>query len=308
MAQNIPLRGLALTAVLAGLAGCSLSPLARRTSDFSSAAMATSIELTAAYDTVETVHRQRQTARLVREYDPARGLDRNAIQPLFPAKDRKVREQIVASLTRYAETLAAVSGDQPLKAVDTGAQALNTSLHSLASSDELASYVKQAGVSGVDLNLATSALDALGRALVERKRAHELPGLLKAMKEPVHNICALLAGEIGEPGVHGLRAQLAQDYETLLHEQNTFIKDNAALSPSERRAEIEQLPRLVEAEAAGDRALAATQEALLQLARTHDALAETAQAKDAPGFRALLAELVADEQQVRTFYAKLPTQ
>ena len=60
--------------------GCSLSPLARRTTDFSTAATAAATQASAAYDTVEQAHRQRQTANLIRRFNTD-GVDRSRLQP-----------------------------------------------------------------------------------------------------------------------------------------------------------------------------------------------------------------------------------
>lgn len=77
------------------------------------------------------------------------------------------------------------------------------------------------------------------------------------------------------------------------------------MTPQEKRAEIEKLPRLVAAERQADGALEQTQEALKKLAATHDALTETRKSKDAPAFRALLAELVVQGEELGDVYSAI---
>jgi hypothetical protein len=152
-------------------------------------------------------------------------------------------------------------------------------------------------------------MDALGRALIERRRTRELPALLKEMKGPIAEICGLLDADIGDPEKSGLRNQLKNDYETLKRKQIRFIRDNEGkMSASDKRALIEELVKMSDDEAAGDRTLAATQAALKQLAVTHGALAESGNAKESPVFRTMLSELESDGQQLQGFYSKLPTQ
>lgn len=299
----------ALAALLAcGLAGCSLSPLAKRAAVFAPAATAAAKDTTAAYALVEQTHRDTEMAALVVSFD-SEGFDPDQMKPFVPEADMAVRTKILAGLAKYAETLAYVSGDQPLTGVDTQTEALGKSLQELSKSAELASLAKKARVSGEDLNLTTTAIDALGRALIERRRSRELPGILKQMREPMERICALLEEDIGEPETSGLRNQLHNDYATLRRKRIRFLRDNeATMSPSEKRAAIEELPKLVDAEAAGDRTLAATQDALKQLAATHTALATSADRKEAPAFHAMLGELIEDGAQLQALHAKLAGQ
>lgn len=286
------------------VAGCSISPLAKRATAFSGAAASTTKATANAYQIVEQVHYDSEIATLVSNYDGHFPMEK--VQPFLSDKDVETRTQILNGLTQYAETLAYVSGDQPLADVDTQAQAVGKSLQSLSQNDTIAPLAKSAHVSGMELNAFTTALDALGRTLVEQKRRKELPSILKQMKEPIDRICKLLQDDIGDPQHSGLRNELSNNYKTLIHKQEAFIKDNPNLSPTERRAAIEELPKLAKAMNAADGTLAATQDALGQLAKTHDVLVDTASAKDAPLFKTRLAELVQTAQQLDNFYGKLP--
>ncbi len=136
-----------------------------------------------------------------------------------------------------------------------------------------------------------------------------MPAILKEMKEPIAQICMLLEADIGDPEKSGLRNQLKNDYDTLKRKQIRFIRDNeATMSTSDKRTLIEELAKMSDDEAAGDKTLAATQAALKQLSATHTALTESGNAKESPVFRTMLSELVSDGQQLQGFYSKLPAQ
>jgi hypothetical protein len=307
-AQPVLLRGVAALALLALAAGCSVSPLARRASAFATAATAAAKDTTNAYALVEQTHHDAEVQAMVANFD-TQGFDPAKIKPFMSPQDMEARTKILDGLSKYAEELAYVSGDQPMTDFDTQADAVGKSLQDLSKTDSIAAFLKSANVTDMDVNLATTAVDALGRALIERRRGRELPVLLKEMKDPIVQICALLEADIGDPEKSGLRNQLKNDYDTLKRKQIRFIHDNeATMSASDKRALIEELAKMSDDEAAGDKTLAATQAALKQLATTHTALTESGNAKDAPVFRTMLSELESDGQQLQGFYSKLPAQ
>ena len=153
------------------------------------------------------------------------------------------------------------------------------------------------------IDAASTAVDTLGRVLIEHKTAKALPGILTQMQKPVDEICQLLEDDIGTPEGDGLRNQLKNDYDGLIAEQRTYIYANEAkMTPDEKRTEIKMLPQFVKAEQQDDATLAQTQSALKALVATNDALATTKSSKQAPAFRALLANLVAEGQQIGSVY------
>jgi hypothetical protein len=281
------------------LSGCALSPLARRTASFSSAAAAASNDSANAYQVVEGAYYRAQVSALVVAFDKT-GFDRTAIQPFMPEADMQARTDILNALHSYAELLAQVSGNQPIEDLDKQTQVLATSLNGL-SKDQLSSWV-----SPQQVDLAVTALNALGRVLIERKRKRELPGILAEMKGPIENICDLLEKDIGDREHSGLRNQLSNSYSQLIRKQQQYIRDNEkSMSPGEKRAEIERLPGLVAAGSRADRALARTQAELADLAKAHTSLAESVGKKDSPGFRLRMAQLLDDSRQLKAVYESL---
>lgn len=295
------------TAALAALlltAGCSVSPIVKRASEFSTAATAASKDASNAYQLVEQEHYNAEVARLVTSFGTS-DFDLNRIRPFMPPDDMKARTKLIKALCDYAESLAAVAGDQPLTDFDTQAGAVSNSLQELRKSDALASMVAKANINSVDLNAVTTAIDALGHAIINHKRSSELPALLNEAKSPIATICLLLQADIGDPEKGGLRNQLHNDYLTDIQKQEKFIKDSPTLDPIDRQAAIKALATLAKAAKDGDKTLAATQDELADLAKTNAALAEAGK-KESPAFKTLLSELTSDGQQLRGFYEKLP--
>jgi len=286
------------------VAGCSISPIVKRASDFAAAATAASTDATNAYQLVEDEHYNAEIGRLVTDFGTAK-FDLDSIQPFLRPEDMDARTKLIKGLSAYAESLAAVAGDQPLTDLDTQAEAIGKSLTDLSKSDALAAMVKKAKIDGTDLNAVATAVDALGHGIVNHKRNSELPALLKEAKGPIATICTLLEADIGDPEKSGLRHQLKNDYLTDIQKQEKFIKDNPTLNPLDRQAAIKQLATLAKAARDGDRTLAATQKELEDLAKTNAALAETDKSKDSPAFKTMLSELVSDGLLLRGFYEKL---
>jgi hypothetical protein len=281
------------------LSGCSVSPLSQRVTAFSTAATAATLKVQNAYQLVEQSYTDSQMASLVNNFD-AKGFNPSQIQSFMPSAAMEARKQMIAGLQQYATLLSEVSGNQPVTALDTQSAAVGKSLQSLNGSTGLNSVAKNADT---DVGVASTAVDALGRMLIEHKTAKELPGILTQMQKPVNQICQLLEDDIGTPEGGGLRNQLKIDYDSLIAEQRTYIYANEAkMTPDEKRTEIQKLPQFVIAKQQNDATLAQTQSALKALAATNDALVTTRSSKQAPAFRALLTELVAEGQQIGSVY------
>lgn len=281
------------------LSGCSVTPLTRRATEFSTAATATTVKVQNAYQLVEASYIDAQMASLVNNFN-TKGFSPTQIHSFMPSAAMQARMQMIAGLQQYATLLAEVSGNEAVTALDTQSEALGKSLQGLSDSAGLSSMAKNANT---EIGIASTAVDALGRMLIEHKTAKELPGILARMQKPVNEICQLLEADIGTPEGGGLRNQLKIDYDALIAEQRTYIYANEAkMTPEETRAEIEKLPQLVMTEERDDAILAQTQAALKALAATNDALVATKNRKHAPAFRALLAELVTEAQQIDSVY------
>ncbi len=281
------------------LSGCSVTPLTRRATEFSTAATATTVKVQNAYQLVEASYIDAQMASLVNNFN-TKGFSPSQIHSFMPTAAMQARMQMIAGLQQYATLLAEVSGNEPVAALDTQSEALGKSLQRLSGSAGLSSMAKNAKTG---IGVTSTAVDALGRMLIAHETAKELPAILVRMEKPVNEICQVLEADIGTPEGGGLRNQLKVDYDNLIAEQRTYIYANEAkMTPEETRAEIEKLPQLVITEERDDAVLAQTQAALNALAATNDALVATKNRKHAPAFRALLGELVTEAEQIGSVY------
>ncbi len=286
--------------VLSLASGCALSPLAKRASAFSGAASAATIQVKNGYQVVEQSYYDVQVANLEKTFD-TQGFEPANIQPFLPDNDMKVRTQLLDGLGQYATLLAAVTGNEAVAALDKQSESVGKNLQSLSKDSGVSTLAKNSTVAA---GVAAAAIDALGRMLMERKTAKELPSILDSMKTPVDQICQLLEDDIGDPQTGGLRNQLKIDYDQLIKDQVAWIYANEkSMSPDEKEAAIARLPQLAATEKQGDEALAQTQDALKKLATTHDALVDTKKSKDAPAFQSLLSQLVAQGQQLGAVYS-----
>jgi predicted component of type VI protein secretion system len=282
------------------VSGCALSPLAKRATAFSTAASTTTLEVKNAYEVVEQSYYDVEVATLVKNFDQD-GFDPAKFQPFLSTDDMKARTQLLEGLQQYATLLAAVSGNEPVTALDQQAEAVGKKMQALSTDSGLKSVAKNASMDG---GIAAAAVDALGRVLVERKTARELPSILDNMQKPMDQICQLLEDDIGDPEKGGLRNQLKVDYDRLIADQRAFVYANEkAMGPEEKQAAIAKLPELAAEEKKDDAALAQTQDALKKLATTHDALVDTKKSKDAPAFETLVSQLVEEGQQLGAVYS-----
>ncbi len=293
---------LLLPAVL--LTGCSLSPLARDSARFGSTASLVLRSSSDAYDTVERVTYQQQVSTLVLDFD-RKGFHRETIKPFLPPEDLAARQTVLAGLQSYADSLVSVSSDATFAPVDSAAQALSGHLQTLGSSAVL-QRIAPGDHSTAAMGAAT-AVDLLGKILIDRKRRRDLPHILHEMQPVLDTLCPLLQQDIGAPphspgGGHGLRDQLWNQYDNLIANQTDYIASAKSMSTSERASEIARLPALVQQQQAADAALATTQSSLHDLAETHRALL---QPQPNAAFLDRLRLLASDGQQIADFYNSL---
>lgn len=303
----------AITALGASVAigmacGCSMamSPLAMKATAFASAATLAIQDSEDAYTLVQNSYADVQASSLVVNYDK-RGFHPDEIQPFLSDADLKARQNLLAGLKQYADTLAELSGSSPVTGVDTAAEGIGHSLQALAKNGVLPrAFQKTVGGQRDGVNLmqaGTTAVAAIGEFLVERKLEKDLPHVIETMQQPINNACALLEADIGSStSTPGLRSQIAHDYSELLMNQDTYIRNTKFSSPSERRGEILKLPAIVREKAAADQTLIATRQVLQKFAAANDALASGVKTKESPEFRVQLGELIAEAEHLKNVY------
>jgi hypothetical protein len=288
-------------------AACSVSLISRKVAVFSPTAVTVAQQVSNAFETVERSYYDTQASSLVLNYD-TQGFHLEAIKPFLAGEDLKVRQTLIQSLQIYAQTLADVAGNKPIETLEDQARSFGNSLSGLAQNDTLKKFAP--AISDDKLNIATTAVATLGRWLIDRKRSKELPKIIADMSKPIAQIADLLIEDIGMApdanghGGRGLRNQLWIQYDKLLENQDGFILHNKNdMSVSERKQEIEKLPKLVIEQRDADRTLAATQDALRRMAAAHAAI--LVGDKSDASFQMRIAELIEEGKQVQSFYSSL---
>ncbi len=284
--------------------GCSLSlsPLSRRSTGFGNTASIAVRDTAMAYQTVEDTTYQAQVSSLVLNFDRD-GFVRKKIKPFLPSQDLQIRLTLLQGLQEYAEQLASTGSEKAFIPLDQQTAGFAQSLSTLSSNDALRKLAPAA--SDTEIKGFATAVDLLGRVLIERKRRKELPQIIREMQPALEQLSTLLIHDLGtlpqggHPG-SGLRDALWRKYDDLISNQEDFISNGGKqLTPSERAVEIARLPKLVAQQQAADDALARTQTTLRDLVSTHRALLDPDQAGT---FKTRLGELVGDGQEIAALY------
>ena len=299
--------GLAVIAlVLLAHVGCAMRAAHEQVPAFAQAVSLTAGNVQAAFDAVEGEYANAEADRLVVNYDKA-GFNPSEVKSFLPPEDLQIRMALLKGLSEYANSLAEISSDKKLTEFDNAAKQFGNSLQALSGSAASKLLPKS---SDADRNIATAAIDALGRWFIERKRQKELPKLVAQMQGPIEKICDLLSADIGNApdpsgkGGSGLRDQLWREYDQRMMDKSAFIDHNkGSMDAMTRAAEIRKLPALVRQQLLADKTLAQTQSGLKKIAATHAQL--TKALTDKASFTAQASELVSEGQRIKEFYVSL---
>lgn len=304
------------------VAGCATSaPLARHTADFSSATSLVVDNSENAYRAAVRLHDQEQASASVAKYDTDKPWDPHTLKPLIDAKGLQARSDVLDGLKAYAQALADITNGVNSDKLDAAAISVGTNLQNMgnaisptsstattsstdttSSNDATASTAFGITITPQEANAVSTAFKALGDYLVARKIKSAVPKVIREMDPQVEAITVLLKNDIAI-----IRRQSNNDYEQLLAQQDMFIrKSGSALSPTERRAEIEKLPGILASKQSTDDMLADLQNCLTQLALTHHALAAAAQSSNAESLQQRIADLHATAERLARFYFSLP--
>jgi hypothetical protein len=246
---------------------------------------------------------QAQASMLLSRYDSAQPLDPHSLKHLIDPEGLTARTEVLDGLRTYAQTVADLASGVSSTQLDDAATAVGANLIKMGTAISASTPV------GIDIspqqaNATSTALKALGEFLTSRKIKSSVPKVIQEMDPNVATICNLLISDISI-----LRDQSGRDYEQLLAQQDSFIRHaGTALSPIDRRTEIQRLPQILARKQATDDMLADLAESVKQLALCHHALAAAATAKDAQSLSARLADLRASAKRLSRYYYSLPTE
>ncbi len=284
--------------------GCSVSPLAKHTAEFSTATNAVVDSSENAYRAAVRLHDDEQLSAAVQKYDTNQPWDPHDIKHLIDARGLDARTDILEGLKTYAQTLADVTNVGHSDSLDASATSIGTNLQQMSAAlNPDATATPTFAITPAQANAVSTALKALGDYLANKKVKSAVPKIIRDMDPQIEVLSNLLDSDITI-----LRRQSGNDYEQLLMQQDTFIrKSGHDLSPIERRAEIKKLGQIILRKEATDDMLHELQIAIKSLAETHHALAAAAQSKDAASLNERIAELKATADRLNHFYDSLPT-
>ncbi|HYL16257.1 MAG TPA: hypothetical protein VEV41_24705 [Terriglobales bacterium] len=291
---------------LAFAVGCLSPAVHKNVPAFASAVTLATENTKSAFDVVEQEYENVQAERIVVNYD-REGFNPNMVKQFLGPEDLEVRLALLDALQHYASTLAEVSGDKQLDQFDDKTRALGSSLQSLT---KTAAFQRLVTSSAMEVNIAATAINALGQWFIERKRQQQLPRLISDMQEPVRRTAELLQADIGSApddhghGGHGLREQLWNEYTQAALQQVAFIDHNKDhMDPASKAEAIKKLPQLVRQRALADQTLKQTQVTLSKLVEAHSALLRAVQSKT--DIQAEFSALIGEGQRIKSFYDSL---
>ncbi|HEY6414162.1 MAG TPA: hypothetical protein VIX42_10770 [Edaphobacter sp.] len=285
--------------------GCSVSPLAKHTAEFSIATNAVVDSSESAYRAAVRLHDDEQLSAAVQKYDANQPWDPHSIKHLIDARGLDARTDILDGLKTYAHTLADLTNGEHSESLDAAASSVGANLKKMSAAFNPDSTDPPSGfsITPAQANAASTALKALGDFLASQKVKSGVPKIIRDMDPQIAVLSNLLDSDITI-----LRRQSGDDYEQLLMQQDSFIrKSGHDLSPIERRAEIKKLGQIILRKEATDDMLHQLQITIKSLAETHHALAAAAQSKDSAALSERIAELLATANRLNHFYDSLPT-
>lgn len=287
-------------------AGCISPAVHKNVPAFANAVTLATENTKSAFNAVEQQYENVQAERIVVNYEK-QGFNPNMVKQFLGSEDKEMRLSLLDALQQYASTLSEVSGDKQLDQFDDKTRALGSSLQALTGQPAFQRLVSS---SSLNVNVATAAVNALGRWFIESKRQRHLPQLVGEMQEPVRTTAELLEADIGNApdqqghGGNGLRDQLWNEYTEALIQKVAFLDHNKERMDSGSKAEIiRSLPQLVRQRSLADQTLRQTKVTLSTLVDAHSALLRAMQSKT--DIQSSLSVLIAEGQRIKGFYDSL---
>ncbi len=281
-----------------------------RLQEFSEAVSMTAENNMSAYTEIEKVHREVDVLKITADFDN-KGFKPESIKPFFDMQALKVRRQVLDGLCIYAEKLSELAGEKQLEDFDEETRKLGASLQELNAGLMKSSFFRNSPVESSQIQIFTTAVNAIGRWLIEYRRDRAIRESIVGMDGNVHEICKLFVEDLGSPanGLYknpgGLRAQQWNQYDELMILQDKFIGDNRnKLDPAVKKQEIEKLASYPARQKESDAALADIQSSFRKIREIHDALVK-ASGDGVRDYEAMVKKLISEGKRINKFYKGL---
>ena len=330
----------ATLALCVSLAGCPTAQLNRHANALSVSLAPVVDQSAAAYEDAVTVHHLREGYEAAFAYENRDATYNPRNLPVFlPEKEIHARLALLAALEVYSNSLIEItrSGDSPeLDAAATSAGSALTSVgNDLAPSIENTLGIQASEPSTTTTTISTfsassstststitssaapllsaqvrnglsTAVDALGQYLVNRKVASELPAKIQAMDPTILLFCRTLADDVS-----ALDDIEQRDYDRILNLEKQFLLEDTQpgknVNPEAWRAEAMKLPEIARKQKEAHERLVALRDALNNLALTHHALAVEAQHSNSEEMKDKMSDLANAGSALGNFYSSLPS-
>ena len=297
--------------------GCQ-SPLAAHTSALAAATAPVVDQAAEAYRSANVIHTMRTDYDAIAQFDATAPVyNPRTVSPLLSDKDIQSRLVVLAAFQEYTKSLVAITDGTDSPELQAAAKSAGGGLATLGNT--LAPSVESVfGVSAstpatstattpVDpitpsiQNGISTAVEALGQFLINRKLKKELPPIIVAMDPHVKALCDLLKSDIDI-----LRGIEDRDYNFVINQQTLFLRESASkLDPGVRREMITKLPAVARNQKVSDAQLTELSAAIGRLELTHQQLAAAAQSNNPESLKQKLADLAAAGEDLGKFYSSL---
>lgn len=314
-------------------AGCVPEQLPKQVTLLSNATAPVVDQAAEAYRTAQAIHAQRVNYDAAADFDKSNVFIPGSIQEWPPDKDIAIRLDVLSAFQLYVEQVGQIVGNTDSPALDAASKSVGTNLTSLGNSlapaaESALGVAPPAPASTTTTTVSTTtgnttttttstdstpppfisatvqagistAFDALGKFLIYRTIAKDLPPQIEAMDPHVQALCELLAKDIAI-----IQLQEKLDSDDVIDKQTDFVR-NSKLDPEARRIEFMKLPDMARQQRINNQKLAALHGAIIHLELAHHALAAAAQGNNPKTFTQKLSDLAAAGQDLGKFYSSL---
>jgi hypothetical protein len=300
------LGGLVLSAVLAiAAAGCAAPNAATEIKAFSDATIQTSDNITEAFNLVEQNRYKEEVSVSIVNYDSEHGFHPNDIQPFISTNALQARLDILDGLKAYAANLSTLMGNNVPTNFDSDTTKLGQQLTKIDTDLVSDSFFKKQPVTAQELQIFTTAINALGHWLIEYKQNKAAKGAISSMQQPVADICQLLQKDLEILG-----RQSANDSANTLRNENQYILNYLHAfdeSPGQKRAEIQEMADLTRTMRSEATLFESMQSSVAKMATAHKALGQVF-SKNTKDVSSLISEFSAESSRISKYYNSLKTQ
>jgi len=300
---SLKLLGIALSAAfITSLAGCASPNAANQIKSFSDATILTVSNTTEAFQLVEDNHYREEVSGEVLNYDKKTGFNPNDIKPFIGPDALQVRIAVLDGLKSYAANLSTLLGNSSLTNLDQSTTSLAQSLTNVDSSLVKDSFFKTAPVSTQDIQIFTTAINALGHWLITYQQQKDAKQVIDSMQGTVTNICQLLQKDLKI-----LQQQVDNDNNQTLINKNQYILNNLASfdnNPESKCMEIDDLATLTQEIKNDDTLFVSIEDSVAKLQSTHTAL-EGVFSNNTTNITELITDFSTEAQRISKYYSSL---